>query len=444
VTRRAWLDVYRAAAIVAAAAAVGQSMPALARHPPNPALLAAMGLLGLASLQFPLVLAPRQKMSVAAGVFFADLLIFGPGVATILVAGTQLISSTVSAFRRWRAAPRRVSIPLVVVPTIVFNGAQAALTMWTAGVALALLTGHAGAPDPDSVQSGPRLVAAVAVAAALMVGVNGLLVAGAVALGTGRGALQVFLLERRMLPQYAGLCLLGVLAWLLTDLYPWAPLLIVVPTWLIYLSLKRTVQLAEETVLAVQKLADMVDHRDPYTYEHSQRVAHYAELLARRIGLPPEEVDLVLLAARVHDLGKIGIPDGVLQKPGRLAPEERELMEQHPQAGYDILSQFSEYAAVRDLVLSHHERYAGGGYPRGVAGARLPMIAQVIPVADSLDAMTTARPYRPPMELEDAIAELVRGAGSQWSPDVVAAAVALFSRQRARLVPAPKPALRAL
>ncbi|HEX6548839.1 MAG TPA: HD-GYP domain-containing protein [Candidatus Dormibacteraeota bacterium] len=439
-TRRIRLDVYRTAAILVAAAAIVQSMHALAGRPVSAWLCAAMFALGVVALQFPLSMAPREKVSVAAGVFFADLLILGPALATILVAGTQLVSSLISALRRWRMNPRRTSIPFVVVPTIVFNSAQAALSMWAAGTVLAGLGGALGPPDPDR---GIRIAVGVVAAALVMVAVNAMLVAGAVALSTGRSAVQVFMLQRRLLPQDVGLCLLGVLAWLLNDLYPWASLLMVIPAWLIYLSLKRTVQLAEETNLAVQKLADMVDRRDPYTYEHSQRVARYAELLARRIGLPPEEVDLVHLAARVHDLGKIGIPDGILQKAGPLTDAERAQMERHPEAGWEILSQFSEYASVRELVLTHHERYDGQGYPRKVVGARLAVVAQVIPVADSLDAMTSARPYRPPMQLEDALGELVRGAGKQWNPDVVAAAVAVFSQEGALAVTLPRPGDRA-
>ncbi len=154
-------------------------------------------------------------------------------------------------------------------------------------------------------------------------------------------------------------------------------------------------------------------------------------------------MELLVLAAKVHDIGKIRVPDSVLMKPAKLTAEERRIMETHPRLGFDILRPFSEYAKVLDLVLAHHERYDGKGYPNGTVGRRLLLVAQVIPVADSLDAMTSARAYRGARSWESAMEELRGGAGTQWNPLVVdAAVVALGQEERA---PArevrPKPAL---
>jgi HD-GYP domain-containing protein (c-di-GMP phosphodiesterase class II) len=135
------------------------------------------------------------------------------------------------------------------------------------------------------------------------------------------------------------------------------------------------------------------------------------------------EIEMISLAAKVHDIGKIRIPDAILLKPGKLTPAERRVMETHPRLGFDILRPFSEYAKVLDLVLTHHERYDGRGYPNGTVGSRLLLIAQVIPVADSLDAMTSDRAYRPARTWDSALDELRRGAGTQWNPGVVEAAV---------------------
>src|SRR6267143_2067314 len=148
-------------------------------------------------------------------------------------------------------------------------------------------------------------------------------------------------------------------------------------------------------------------------------------------------------AAKVHDIGKIRIPDSILLKPGKLSAEERRVMETHPRLGFQILRAFSEYAKVLDLVLTHHERYDGLGYPNGTVGRRLLLIAQVIPVADSLDAMTSARAYRSARTWESALEELRRGAGTQWNPGVVEAAVTVLApedRAAARR-PSPTPAI---
>jgi putative nucleotidyltransferase with HDIG domain len=204
--------------------------------------------------------------------------------------------------------------------------------------------------------------------------------------------------------------------------------LTLVPAVLIYASLKRRIELTRETVRAVEKMADEVDSRDPYTFQHSQRVAAYSKAIGKMLGFTMAEIELVELSAKVHDIGKIRIPDSILLKPDRLTEEERRVMETHPRLGFEILSQFAAYAKVLDLVLSHHERYDGRGYPNSTVGRRLLLIAQVIPVADSLDAMTTARAYRGAKTWDAAMHELRRGAGSQWNPKVVEAALIALRR----------------
>jgi putative nucleotidyltransferase with HDIG domain len=275
--------------------------------------------------------------------------------------------------------------------------------------------------------------------AAAMYALNAGLVVTAVGLHSGRSPLELLLSTRHVAAlQSAGLFLVGVIAAAGTATYPWMPIVMVLPAAIIYVSLKRGIQLAEQTVTAVERMADVVDRRDPNTYQHSMRVAGYAVQIGRRLGLNPDQLQLLRLAARVHDLGKVGVPDAVLLKPRELTPDEWAEMERHPQIGYEILSEFSEYGRVKDLVLTHHERYDGQGYPNRVEGRRLPLLAQIIPVADAFDAMTSARPYRGPMSVADAAGVLRRGAGTQWNPAVVEAAVAALQKQRA--APAIQPA----
>src|SRR5216683_4653989 len=192
-----------------------------------------------------------------------------------------------------------------------------------------------------------------------------------------------------------------------------------VPIAAIQLALTRSMQLMEQTIAAVESMADVVDRRDPYTFQHSQSVADHAARTARRLQLPDKEVELIRLAARVHDLGKIEVPDEVLHKQGRLSEAEFELMKKHPTTGAEILAKFPEYKRGRELVLAHHERMDGLGYPRGLAGAAIALGARIIAVADSWDAMTSDRPYRKALEAEVALAELLRGRGTQWDPSVV-------------------------
>jgi len=243
--------------------------------------------------------------------------------------------------------------------------------------------------------------------------------------------------------QFAGLYLVGALAAFGAVRWPWIPVFSIIPGVLIYHSLKQRIELRDEGMRAMERMAAEVDRRDPYTFQHSQRVAIYAHAIGRKLGLAAAEIEVVALAAKVHDIGKIRIPDSILLKPGRLTADEKRVMETHPRLGFDILRQFSDYAKVLDLVLTHHERYDGLGYPNGTVGRRLVLLAQIIPVADSIDAMTSARAYRGARSWPSAMAELRHGAGRQWNPQVVEAALAVLSQEEERvgaMMPAVAPA----
>jgi diguanylate cyclase (GGDEF)-like protein/putative nucleotidyltransferase with HDIG domain len=169
---------------------------------------------------------------------------------------------------------------------------------------------------------------------------------------------------------------------------------------------------------AAASLARAVDARDVYTGSHSQRVAELAARTARRLGLPDEEVELTRLAASLHDLGKLAIPEEILRKPGPLTEPERMVLERHPQIGFRMLESLG-VDPVADWVLYHHERWDGSGYPDGLPGEQIPLGARIIFVADAYDAMTSERVYRRRVAAEKAIAELQRCAGSQFDPEIV-------------------------
>jgi diguanylate cyclase (GGDEF)-like protein/putative nucleotidyltransferase with HDIG domain len=169
---------------------------------------------------------------------------------------------------------------------------------------------------------------------------------------------------------------------------------------------------------AAASLARAVDARDVYTGSHSQRVADLAARTARRLGLPDEEVELTRLAASLHDLGKLAIPEEILRKPGPLTDPERIVLERHPQIGFRMLESLG-VDPVAEWVLHHHERWDGSGYPDGLPGDNIPLGARIIFVADAYDAMTSERVYRRRVTPDQAIAELQRCAGSQFDPEIV-------------------------
>jgi diguanylate cyclase (GGDEF)-like protein len=173
---------------------------------------------------------------------------------------------------------------------------------------------------------------------------------------------------------------------------------------------------------AAAGLARAVDARDEYTGSHSARVSELAARVAIRLGLDDEQIELVRLATRLHDLGKLGIPPEILRKPGPLSEAERTVLERHPRIGYQMLESL-EIEPIAEWVLHHHERWDGSGYPDGLRGEEIPLGSRVIFVADAYDAMTSDRVYRRAFTEEEAIEELIRCAGSQFDPAIVDALV---------------------
>ena len=190
-------------------------------------------------------------------------------------------------------------------------------------------------------------------------------------------------------------------------------------------SLER---LLDDTAIA---LSDLIESRDPYTGGHCQRLAVYSSTIARALGLPRAEVEVIRFGAALHDLGKIGVPDLILNKPGKLTRDEFEVIKRHSRDGGRICERINLLQKAYPIVYHHHERWDGKGYPDGLAGERIPLSARIVAVADAFDAMTTDRPYRKGMPHEEAIVLLRDGAGSQWDEKAVNAFLASL------LVPSP-------
>lgn len=355
-------------------------------------------IIGLA-YRHPLRIARRLDVQVETAPLFAALLLLEPPVAIV----TSMTGAAVSL-----AVAHRFPIE------ILFNSSQTGLFVALAAAVYRLITASSALPGPVNT------VLAVVMAAVTGYLGNTLLVAAAVGLQVGMSPVGVWLANWRYdILEHIALYLLGVLMVLVVQQHPWGLLLAALPLAIVYISLQRSVYLRLQTKEAIEALADVVDMRDRYTFAHSKRVAQYAYELARGMKLPPQQVELITSAARVHDLGKVGIVEEVLNKPGALDELQWEKMRQHPRAGAQIVSRFPYYADGRELIEHHHERMDGRGYPDGIGAPQLSLGARIIAVADALDAMTSDRPYRKALSLDAARREFEKGAGSQWDAQVV-------------------------
>ena len=406
----------RAYIIAVMAVATSSAMAALIgwQIPTQQTLVAGALLFAMATVAqiWPLHLSTKVKITVDDLPTFAAALMLTPFDAMAIAAASTLLGLRFRNTRmRW------------------YNrGFNAASTVIGTGIA-GLVYGVLGGPRP------PQMSATIAILAAGVAKylVQAVLVDIVVALQLKRRPLERWWeLHRRDLPYETSLYLLGALAAVSAGNEPLALVLFAVPMIAMLAAMRETARVREQTRSAILELADLIDLRDPYTHGHSQRVASLAERLARRMKLEPTQVALISDAARVHDIGKIGTNDLVLLKAGPLNDAERAEMQRHVEIGHRLLRHIPEFFEGAELVLSHHERHDGTGYPRGLRGDELPLEVSVISVADSYDAMTTDRPYRRGLPWDAVRGELVRGRDSQWRGHVVDEFVRMIEEDRAR------------
>jgi ribonuclease P protein subunit RPR2 len=199
----------------------------------------------------------------------------------------------------------------------------------------------------------------------------------------------------------------------------------------------RAQELRESYFATVRALTNAVEARDAYTGKHAERVAAYALEIGKAIGQSWAESPEIEFGFLLHDIGKVAIPDSILHKPEPLTPHERDLIQQHPVTGWEIVKQVDFLGAASDVVRHHHERWDGDGYPDGLKGEGIPLTARVFAVADTLDALTTDRPYRPASPFSQARALIEEARGTQFDPQMVDALEqmpdAIFERIRTKI-----------
>ena len=364
--------------------------------------------------------AEEMVMSLGFSITFAAMLRFGPA-AGLLVGAVSCLSGCLY--------PKRY--PLY---QLLFNVSLSAVEAWLGGLIFLKLNG-------GGLDLRPVSTFGVAVSSLTFFLINTGCVAMIVALCTRQNAThlwrQTFLWTASS--YFAGACVSTLAMLLFKGNVLWILILFLPIAWLIHQSykthteraaeqqrhideLKRNQEHLEEVYLAtIKSLALAIDAKDQYTHQHILRVQHYAMATARQMGLTGNELQGLETGALLHDIGKLGIPEHILLKPGRLTDEEFDKIKEHPQRGADILDPVDFPWPVLPVVKYHHEKWNGTGYPSGLAGEEIPLTARILAVADVYDALTSARPYRKAWSHEKAISVITKDAGTHFDPDIVAA-----------------------
>jgi len=218
----------------------------------------------------------------------------------------------------------------------------------------------------------------------------------------------------------------GILA---TDVDPWSLILLVVPVVIAHVAFRDIKETRYETVQVLNDMADTVDLRDSCTGGHSEQVADLVHRLLLQLNISGPEATLIEISARLHDIGKIGIPDRILLKPEKLTSEEMAVMQTHAQKGAELIAKYKDFSRGAAIIQHHHERWDGQGYPAHLKEHEIPFGARVIAVADSFEAMTSDRPYRKALSVDQALQILLEGRGTQWEPRIVNAFVDMIISQ---------------
>jgi putative nucleotidyltransferase with HDIG domain len=304
----------------------------------------------------------------------------------------------------------------------VFNGAQLALSAVCAGLVYRWL----GGPSELSTDVFPRVLGVVAVTATVYAVVNAALVAGALRAAERRpfGTAWWSILSQGI-ASYLGYSAFGLMMAALwsSDVGLLAAVLVLLPLLVARWAFAQYAEQREAHDRTVRTLIQAVETKDYYTRGHSERVSRGSEMIARALGMTEGRVELVRFAGLLHDLGKLGVPTRLLQKPGALTREEFEAVKLHPVRGVEIVREIAFLREAFDGIMHHHERVDGRGYPLGLAGSAIPEFARVIAVADAFDSMTSARAYRGAKPTDEAIEELRRCKGTYFDPRMVDAFV---------------------
>jgi len=369
---------------------------------------AILAVLDLLCELYEIELIPGHAASAAIAVCVGGILIGGPKLGILVVLASSLLAELYLRRKFWRVDPLRY------IAVAGFNVSQLLISVAISGF---VLQGLGGKPPPyetivDFLRAGLVFIVYITSNAAIVSG----------AVHFSRGVNYWTHLKEILQARYVQILSLGILAILIALIYalsPWYMILMLSPLFIVQISLREHMKLQRQAHLAFEKIAKIVSSRDPYTGIHSEEVAELAVKLAKVLNLPEKEIARIDTAARVHDLGKIAVPDAILLKPGPLTEEEWKVMKQHPVVSAEILSGLEIYKDCVDIIRHEHEHWDGSGYPDGLKGEEIPLGSRIIAVADVWHALISDRPYRKAYTKEEARKIMKEMAGKVLDPKLV-------------------------
>ncbi len=367
-----------------------------------------LGALDFFAEVFEVEVVPHRSLSAAIAVGTTAICIGGIPLAVLTILTGSLFAEFVLRWDKLRAGVGHF------LKYVAFNSCQLVVSVTVAGLVFHVL-GGARPPYTHLVSFVPPSFAFLAYVIA-----NASLVGGMLAITQERRLASILRFDLRHLS--AQFLALGVLALLMAVVYPlspWYVVLVASPLMVVQGSIRSYARLRDQAKEAFERITRVVGERDFYTGTHSKDVAELAVKLARKLQLPDELVERIEAAGRVHDLGKIAVPDSILLKPGELTEDEWAVIKRHPVVGAELLQGLEIYEGIVDIVRHEHEHWNGGGYPDGLAGEKIPLGSRVLAVADVWNALTTDRPYRPAYTEEDARRILREMAGTVLDPKLV-------------------------
>ena len=369
---------------------------------------------------------PQQEISVASALYLSAIFIGGVELGIVVALPAIFVSELL--IRSIGSDLSDGQSVLDILERLSFNTAQLLISLIAAATVYHLV-GGSRPPFLGIYDYIPPLVAFF-----VFVFINLSLVSGIISLSQGKSfPYQLKYNLKKLRAQVLTIWAVSILIAVVYETSVWNVVLIGIVLFLIHSSLKSYVKLRRQAKNTFEKVMDLLEKRDPYTRDHSESVGDLTKAIAGELGIHPEEKEDIVSAARVHDIGKLGIPDEILLKEGELTEGEWETMEEHPVISAEVISDLEIYDNAVDVVRYEHERWDGSGYPEGLEKEEIPLGSRIVAVADVWNALRTKRPYRGPLSIEEARREIKEMSGVKLDPEAVDALLTVVKEGRAEV-----------